>query len=363
MSVPAPAPHEHWPAVFGRRRLLLHAGLHKTGTTAVQYFLYRLTDKLRVAGVLYPATGRPDFVTCGHHNIAWQLAGDPRFDAAHGTLDQLAAEIAAFPGDAVLSSEDFASVLDRPERLAPLLRHPALAGHAITLLLTLRDQVSYFEALYVELLRHGVVLPAALVAERAMADGVLRTGPRAYPFDFAALHAALLRNAGLTVALRTYDRPQGGSALADFLAFARLPVAATPVDAALRLNPRPDVLAMMVPFCGTSIKPLLGEIRIQGLLRGRLAHLAPAMRARMAARFAPGNAALVQQAGLPHGSLAIAPAMPADGLVMERLFSAEVHAAILGQFASADPYTAAEAVLAALGTALPQPGEIAAGRA
>jgi len=83
----------HWPAALaGQRRVLLHVGLHKTGSTALQRFLANAAEELRVRGVLYPVSGRPANSE-GHHNIAWQMGGDRRFRSFAGTLDDVASEI------------------------------------------------------------------------------------------------------------------------------------------------------------------------------------------------------------------------------------------------------------------------------
>src|SRR5204862_1632178 len=72
------------------RELLLHVGTHKTGTTSLQVTLADLSADLAARGILYPETGR---VGAGHHNIAWGLVGDRRFDRGVGYLDELADEI------------------------------------------------------------------------------------------------------------------------------------------------------------------------------------------------------------------------------------------------------------------------------
>ena len=132
----------HWPAALaGQRRVLLHVGLHKTGSTALQRFLANAAEELRVRGVLYPVSGRPANSE-GHHNIAWQMGGDRRFRSFAGTLDDVASEISSFPGDAILSSEDFETILGTPIRFVPLLEHPLLKDHAFTIVFWVRDQAS-----------------------------------------------------------------------------------------------------------------------------------------------------------------------------------------------------------------------------
>ena len=99
--------------------MFVHCGLHKTGTTAIQTAFAEHRDRLRAHGVLYPSRGSHQV---GHHNLAWELTGDRRFDPAALTLARVVREIAAFGGDVVLSSEDFESILDRADLIAPLLR-------------------------------------------------------------------------------------------------------------------------------------------------------------------------------------------------------------------------------------------------
>lgn len=69
-------------------RLILHVGLHKTGTTAIQARAGVLRGKFRRAGVLYPDLvedlpdvfpGQARGFRQAHHHLFHALAGDPRF--------------------------------------------------------------------------------------------------------------------------------------------------------------------------------------------------------------------------------------------------------------------------------------------
>jgi hypothetical protein len=64
------------------------------------------------------------------------------------------AQISSFSGEAILSSEDFESILGTPLRFLPLLKHRWLKDHRLTIVLWVRDQASYLESLYFEMLRH-----------------------------------------------------------------------------------------------------------------------------------------------------------------------------------------------------------------
>lgn len=50
-----------------KKTLYIHAGTHKTGTTAIQKFLSANRDLLAKNGYLYPGTDQ------GHHDVAREL--------------------------------------------------------------------------------------------------------------------------------------------------------------------------------------------------------------------------------------------------------------------------------------------------
>ncbi len=316
-------PRPLWPppAATGRRHILLHAGLHKTGTTALQVFLAEAANHLLERAILYPATGRPDVAPHGQHNIAWQLAGDRRFQSRFGTVDELATEIACFSGNAVLSSEDFESVLGTPERLAPLLRHPALRDHTFTVMLYVRDQVSYLEALFIELLQHGMVAPARVVCDQVLAEGVLRHRAWAFHFDYIALLRRLWRVAGASVLVRAYEPGEKRSTVADFLSVAGLRPDASRGEAAQRIHARPGLAESLAAYCSYDSAPVFNGPRLCQFLNERRAYMSPRRRALFAARFDPGNRRLARIAGFPAAALGFSQTMPPDGLVLEHLFA------------------------------------------
>jgi len=77
-------------------RLLLHAGMHRTGSTDLQIFLERNRAALAAAGVGYPGEGRD------HQDLAWALfRGDATGDDVAALLPRRG------PETVVLSGEDF----------------------------------------------------------------------------------------------------------------------------------------------------------------------------------------------------------------------------------------------------------------
>ena len=61
-----------------KKRIIIHAGTHKTGTTFLQSFLSLNYKRLLDKGILFPLSGKIGKFS-GHHNIAWQLNDDERF--------------------------------------------------------------------------------------------------------------------------------------------------------------------------------------------------------------------------------------------------------------------------------------------
>jgi hypothetical protein len=97
--------------------VVVHIGTHKTGTKSLQSMLGHHSTWFADQGLYYPVTGR--LQDGGHHNIAWQLCGDFRFDPANGSLYDLVGELdRRRPPNVFLSSEDFESLYRRETQLA-----------------------------------------------------------------------------------------------------------------------------------------------------------------------------------------------------------------------------------------------------
>lgn len=312
-----------WPAAApGQRRVLLHVGLHKTGTSALQWFLCNAAEELRVQGILYPASGRPSN-SMGHHNIAWQMAGDRRFRSFAGSLDDIASEISSFPGDAILSSEDFESILGIPSRFVPLLEHPLLKDHAFTIVFWVRDQATYLESLFFEMLHHRMAEEATRFCETALAYGQVRHEDWTFHTDYNSIRTGLL---GLRakIVVRPYARVIGGSTIIDYITFAGLHCNATGSEE--RLNLRVSLAEALSLFWRHRLdKEFTDRVApyedLLSFLNGRSAHLSSPLRTSLIARFAAGNKQLAKSCGFPVEALTIHPFAPTDSVPLEAVFS------------------------------------------
>jgi|GEM_PF-4905797 len=317
----------------GQCRVLLHAGLHKTGTTALQLFLSNSAEGLQAQGVIYPISGRPPESAAAHHNIAWQLGGDRRFRSSAGTLDDVASEISSFPGDAILSSEDFESILGAPVRFLPLLEHPLLKEHAFTIVFWVRDQASYLESLFFQMLYHRMAEEVARFCESALAHGQIRHEDWTFHTDYQSVYAGLL---GLPaqIAVRPYARLKGNSTIVDFLTFAGLIFNEELMRPQERPNSRQSLPEALSLFCQHRLGKALADRTaprelLDQLLDGRAAHLSSHLRAALIARFAAGNRRLSKACGFPAGALAIAPLPPRCCIPLEAVFSLRTQNALI----------------------------------
>ncbi len=97
------------------RRVFVHIGLPKTGTSYLQAIVWPHRDALRAAGLLLPGRERRD-----HLWASLVVREDPhvarRNPRAPEAWDVLRREIAAWDGDALISHEFFCSATTEPRR-------------------------------------------------------------------------------------------------------------------------------------------------------------------------------------------------------------------------------------------------------
>jgi hypothetical protein len=140
------------------RIVFLHVGTHKTGSTALQYFLKSNEVALAAAGIYVLKTGRlaPHPQGCGHHNVAFELTESLSYHEPLGTFADLLEEISCCGLSRVcISSEEFEILHHKPANMQLLHEAFANIGFHSKIIVYLRPQVDYLESLYAELLRGG----------------------------------------------------------------------------------------------------------------------------------------------------------------------------------------------------------------
>lgn len=130
------------------RRVFLHAGLPKTGTTFLQTRMWHNRSRLRRQGFLYPGSIRMD------HYRAWQdvqLGPRSGSDRATGAWSRLRDEIDAWDGDALVSHEFFS--MATPAQAARVVED--LRPAHVEVVLTVRAYALQLPAVWQEALKMG----------------------------------------------------------------------------------------------------------------------------------------------------------------------------------------------------------------
>jgi hypothetical protein len=157
-------------------KLVIHAGLHKTGTTYLQAIMARNRKMLAAHGVHYVVGDKQ----IASHRIAWAaLRSDFQL------LDEaIEAAQAAQCTTLLLSSEDFETiVLDIPRAREFEAAATARGITAIEWSMTLREPGEYFASMFSELSRHAYVDPVAMFTSVYRDGRFLVAKPVGHPPD------------------------------------------------------------------------------------------------------------------------------------------------------------------------------------
>lgn len=133
------------------RRIHIHAGLPKTGTTFLQTVMWSNRDALRQQGFLYPGRQRMD-----HYRASQEIRGvSPRRMGRHaGTWQRLVDELSAWPGDGLVSHEFLSMATAEQARSAVA----ALAPAEVHVVVTVRAYSLQFPAVWQEALKMNSTL-------------------------------------------------------------------------------------------------------------------------------------------------------------------------------------------------------------
>ncbi len=141
-----------------KKKLYLHIGTHKTGSTALQVFFSQNRDNLAKNGILYPKVGCPEYSHYGQHLIAWSFFENQNYlPSFNGNIlnksfiakMHLIEELNLVSNDdsintVILSSEEF-SVLNESE-IEKLAK--SLFNFDVEIIIYFRRQDNYLEASY-----------------------------------------------------------------------------------------------------------------------------------------------------------------------------------------------------------------------
>ncbi len=317
------------------KHIFIHCGLHKTGSTSLQTVLSRKADLLLERGVLYPKTGRLLSIGGGHHNIAWEIARDRRFEVHNGKLAALLEEIDNFPGPTILSSEDFETLLGSRAGIDALLAAFAPAHAQVHFMIYLRNQITYCESNFIENLVQNIGEEYRRCTADILRHGRLALKDWSFQFDYRQM-LDNLNAAGASVVIRNFHTLEAGSVIADFLKFTGIPVIGFEEDLHLRTNERLSTLVSLRLFFRNRLGRPLGDWEAKAIrmvadaISDRKFVSSDATMNAFRAAFIYGNLKICRQCGLSGRGLDLAmPAHdPSDTITYEQIFSFELQSLI-----------------------------------
>lgn len=180
------------------RRLLVHVGGHKTGSTYLQQTLLRTWKSLRSdAGLYVPQTATIDR-THPHQNCAWELSGDRRFRSSRGTLVDLARELDEVHDEIILlSSEDFNFSLRKPDTIDFFTEIGRRIGSTVEFVAVVREQSSLINSMYGQ--------RAKMLMERRSFEGYLGTQSAYAGLDYDYHYGLITSTPGVVLHAFGYD--------------------------------------------------------------------------------------------------------------------------------------------------------------
>lgn len=137
------------------KRLIIHAGFHKSGTTALQESFHLNRRELTKHGVNYLEFGHK-----AHHRLAWSLSQKPWGWAKRGgerestkLWEKAAADIEKDKADSVIISSEFFSELsgDQIRKI-----HSSFKNREVKILFTLRPLAKLLPSSYQQYLKYGI---------------------------------------------------------------------------------------------------------------------------------------------------------------------------------------------------------------
>lgn len=153
------------------RRVFLHVGSPKTGTTFVQNILWAGRETARAQGLLLPQERFADhyFATLDVRGLAGRPEHPPR---ALGMWARIVDEVEAWPGDALVSHELFAGATRDQAHRAVAAFGPDTEVHIV---LTARDLLRQIPAEWQEHVKHRATRTLPAFVDRIIADGTGRS--------------------------------------------------------------------------------------------------------------------------------------------------------------------------------------------
>ena len=303
------------------KKIFIHSGLHKTGTTALQTVLFNNREPLLRQGFYYPHHGIPRHFY-GHHNIAWQFSRDRRFRAEFGDVRALLKELDDTDHSSiVLSSEDFESSLLHAYRLKKISDYFLSKQIKVCFVIYFRNQIDYLNSVYFELLKVGFGDEFSQFVKRVITTHQFDFKEWQFIFDYSAIPQTLNALKDVEIIYRDYDALVENNTVADFCEVVGIDYRQLEVPQNIRkIYERPPLSTLLKLFVSNRVRVPPDSISaiVEELCAGLNHALMPSMHVRKALAELSDRNLFYKKKDSPNPQDA-----DADGLNIEKVFSFE----------------------------------------
>lgn len=140
------------------RRLSIHVGSSKTGTSALQFALWASVPMLQRAGIGIPFPGRKAHVQALLRPLGWEMGVGFTRDVRRGRFKSLADDLRSVPGDRLLISNEDLAELDEG-RISLIAEAAAAADLELEVILSARDWSRQLPSEWQQFLKHRLSTP------------------------------------------------------------------------------------------------------------------------------------------------------------------------------------------------------------
>ncbi len=150
------------------RRVFLHCGTAKSGTTYLQDLWWRHRDALRERGLLLPGRALRDHFHAAALTKGMAVITDQLSAHEHGTWQRLVAQTREWPGDVLISHEHFSD--SSAEAAARAMSDLRAAADEVHLMLTVRDLGRVLPSAWQQRVKQGARQPYGRFLETVRRD-------------------------------------------------------------------------------------------------------------------------------------------------------------------------------------------------
>lgn len=167
------------------KRLAVHIGTHKTGTSSFQRYCFKFKELLDKKGVCYPSIKGYESIN-NHSALAWALdkaSEEPALEMLNNIFLQFKE---GKHHTLLISSEDFENSLLGSDQLDRLIKSAKNQNfNSFEILVVTRDPQDYLSSIYAELSKQNIVLNFPQIAEAASSYGYFSASTPHFNYNFA----------------------------------------------------------------------------------------------------------------------------------------------------------------------------------